>query len=397
MKSSFKNPDKSKKNRVDPAKGAKTKKVVKRKSTSDPVVEEDAPAKKRVRKKIAKEAEPAIQVGSEVMVHDPAYEEPYEATVKSLKRKSAVVVAEEEDEDGNPVKVEETVKLEILKLSKSEIPDANAKVVDEEEGEEEGEEEEAGEEGEEGDEEEEALVTRDDNTELARFAPDKVGYTGGEVSADMYERPILGISYGVGALHEDHDWEPGALVLGNEAGLYVYGEDSPPIELIVLAWEVQYTEKLEDYDENIQPRTFRTGKEARDAGLRTSWIKGEDGKNIKPNALKGIAALILVKEPETICDQEGNSISSDLFNIEYGEDTYAMCYFYLKNMAYDYAKGKFLNAAPRTGPHHWTLTMELNYWKRKGGKRKIHVPVIKRKDKRKKNDPEFIEFLESLL
>ena len=405
-----------------PAEGASTKpkrKVRRRTAEPEPVVETEPEPEPTppVKKKVVRRKKPApFGEGDTVSVMIEGFDEAIEATVMSVLGTDAQILFQEFDENDKEIDTEETVAIADMTLVAKAEPavDAKAEVVEEEappapekkkrkprktKAEKEAE---AAAEVEETqvavvEEEEETQVAVVEENQTAVFIPERVGHTGGEFEASMYDRPWLGISHAVGNLNKNHDWDPGNLVLGDDIGLHEY-KKSDPIEIIALSYVVRLNEKLPyDEDSDVVPRVFATSKEARDAGVNPDWGKDENGKGVPPQVDRSFQILTLVKEPEECYDQKGEVFEADMFNIEFKEERFAMAFMSIRGVGFDYASGKFLTAAPRKDPHHWRLNLSLNYWKRPKGENKVYVPHFSRKDKREKHDDDFIAFLEDLL
>lgn len=418
MKSSFASPN------GNPGPKAPTKRKVARRRAPEPEATEEptateepeatdepaaaAPKRKVAKRKTAKrkvarkKAAPEIEYGDTVEFPHDDYEEPIEGVIIDIHKEDCTVLFLDEDENGNEQDTELVLPISGVKfISKGKADlkaepepdpvDAEVEVVEEKPAPKKKKAQPPAK------REETAMVPRDEDAPVTRFNPTRVGETAGEL-ATLDKRPSLAIAHNVGDLKQDHKWTPGDFVLGTVYGLSRYKADYQPITLVMLAYGLEYVEDKKFNKKGDMPKIFMTAAEVRNAGGTTDWINGQGGERIPPTYRKQISCAVAIKEPEYITNQNDEQIDCELFSHEYKKEKWAVAHFKLARTGFDYCINKeFMNIAPRKNPHHHLLTVEIVEWRRPGGENDVFVPNITRVDAKKKNSPEFIEFLEGLI
>lgn len=197
----------------------------------------------------------------------------------------------------------------------------------------------------------------------------------GQLDTSDYEIPQLKLCQYVGPLIEEYGFTPGDWVANNETILWQEG--CAPVEVTILNVVKQFVEKTE-YGSDVMGRIFNSTDEAEAAGLVTTW--GPNGE--KPDTEPTAACLCLVKLPE--------GVDGPAFDLEYGDDRYALLMWRIGGVAYGRTFKKITGAARtrlRNGLH--TGSFFVSAKKEKGSVNTYWLPVL---EPGNQHDEDFINF-----
>ena len=207
---------------------------------------------------------------------------------------------------------------------------------------------------------------------VASFA---LGQTMGYIDQSDLHRPRLELSQSVGPLMEA-GFPPGQVILAQEEALWAEGYD--PIEVTFLAGRKQFVEDV-PYGSDQKARYFDTPEEVKAAGLWTTWQNDE-----KPPVYPMLTYVAIIKKP--------HYAQSAQFNIEYGDDLYAMAEIRYAKTAYPEVS-KILLSPNYRGKLH-TAKFGYSCAREKKGKNTVTLPRVKFAGW---HTPEFVEFLSGLI
>lgn len=143
---------------------------------------------------------------------------------------------------------------------------------------------------------------------VAVMSPESMPLGGmdGELDAVAMSLPFLQVSHAQGKLE---NFRKGSLVIGNDSLIANPGD---PVRITIVSARVYWKEYLSGagFDASVKPRTFKTRKEAEDAGLPTRWVN-----NVPPKAKMAVAMKALIEQPA--------GIVCGFFGVEIGGKKYA--------------------------------------------------------------------------
>lgn len=148
-----------------------------------------------------------------------------------------------------------------------------------------------------------------------------IGQSAGVMSQSDFDMPKLALVQGIGPLFEA-GFPSGTLVLNGMA--VIWGEDCEPIDITVMRYVKQFVENL-PYGSEEFPRIYATPEAAEADGLSSQW----GPNNEKPDIMPQLLCMAMVKDPGNLDDE-----SRAEFNIEYGDDLYALVNWRISGAAY---------------------------------------------------------------
>ena len=189
-----------------------------------------------------------------------------------------------------------------------------------------------------------------------------IGQVSGSEQRDVI-LPRLGMAQNVGALKNEHNNDPGDLVLNKDTLLVA---KDTALSLTVLSINKKWEEDLPFDSDGPMPKVFGSVQAVQDAGFWTDW-RGDQ----RPPVREVADMLILIKQPE--------GIESASFSVTINDEPHALAMWTVRKTSYKAAAKKVFTASvielQKTGilSGKW----ELKSTETKTGSNWYFIPVLK--------------------
>lgn len=214
----------------------------------------------------------------------------------------------------------------------------------------------------------ESIVVSPQNAQLSTSST-QIGKISGQAEPSDFNRPRIGLAQFIGPLSQEHGWTAGDVVLDNEYGLF--RGDLNPVLVTVVEAKKEYVQDL-PYDSEERPLRFESVEAVHEAGFSTNWGPNKE----KPEFLPELTCGILLAKPETIFNVDGEEIDCPMFDLEIGDQMFALALWTIRGVAYSTAARTVFTLGRSQGLH--TFGMYLSSAIVSTGKYKYFVPTIKR-------------------